>query len=49
MSRGLGDVYKRQILTTSKHATLDSLMRLEKMEKVVSGMDGDIKVWQAKT
>ncbi|EGR0234706.1 hypothetical protein ABMX86_22150 [Vibrio vulnificus] len=42
--RGLG-----HILATSKHATLDSLLRLEKMEKVVSGMDGDIKVWQAKT
>lgn len=42
--RGLG-----HILTTSKHAILDSLLRLERMGKIVSGMDGDIKVWQAKT
>ena len=42
--RGLGHIF-----AIGKSSALDSLVRLEKREKVVSGMDEGIKVWQAKT
>jgi hypothetical protein len=42
--KGLG-----YILETSKQTVLDSLKRLEKFNKVVSGMDDTTRVWQAKT
>ncbi|MCQ9062402.1 hypothetical protein R7Q48_22930 [Vibrio sp. 378] len=42
--RGLGHIF-----ATSKSTILGSLNRLEALDKIESGMDGDIKVWQIKT